>query len=127
MQSNLAGRVVLGIAVVVAAVVLLIVLGDGDGDDGAVGSKKASIPTIVVMNGKPVGGVEELVFDAGERIRFEVDSDVTDEVHVHGYDLSKDVEADGTVRFDFAAAIEGIFEVELEGRGEQIAELRIEP
>ena len=35
--------------------------------------------------------------------------------------------AGGTVSFDFPAEIEGIFEVELEGRGEQIAELRVNP
>jgi len=31
------------------------------------------------------------------------------------------------VTFDFPATIEGIFEVELEGRGVQILELRVNP
>jgi hypothetical protein len=83
--------------------------------------------TIVVRGGRPVGGPRELEYDAGEAVRFSVRSDVADEVHVHGYDLSKEVPAGGTVTFSFTADIEGIFEVELEEQQEQIAELRINP
>jgi hypothetical protein len=97
----------------------------GDGPESA--SMGGKVPTIVVRGGEPVGGVEELEYDAGDEIRFEVSSDVADEVHVHGYDLMQDVAAGGTASFDFPAEIEGIFEVELEGRGEQIAELRVNP
>jgi hypothetical protein len=39
----------------------------------------------------------------------------------------QDVPAGGTVSFDFPAEIEGIFEAELEGRKEQIAEIRVNP
>ena len=97
----------------------------GDGPESA--SMGGKVPTVVVRDGEPVGGVEELEYDAGDRIRFEVSSDVADEVHVHGYDLSQNVAAGGTVSFDFPADIEGIFEVELEGRAEQILELRVNP
>jgi hypothetical protein len=84
-------------------------------------------PIIVVHNGEPVGGVQELEYSAGEEIRFRVRSDVADEVHVHGYDVMEDVAAGGSVSFDFPAEIEGIFEVELEEKQEQIAELRVNP
>jgi hypothetical protein len=80
-----------------------------------------------VGGGEPRGGAKRLSFDSGERVRFSVTSDVADEVHVHGYDLSEEVPAGGTVRFGFPASIEGVFEVELEGRGVQIAELRVSP
>ena len=90
-------------------------------------SMGGKVPTIVVRNGEPVGGIKELEYDAGDQIRFEVKSDVADEVHVHGYDLMEDVPAGGTVSFDFPADIEGIFEAELEGRKEQILELRVNP
>lgn len=86
-----------------------------------------AVPTIVVKNGEPLGGVQELEYSAGDQIRFKVRSDVADEIHVHGYDLMKDVPAGGSVFFSFPAEIEGIFEVELEGRKEQIAELRVNP
>jgi hypothetical protein len=82
---------------------------------------------ITVRDGKPVGGVKKLSYKSGDRIRFVVTSDVADEVHVHGYDIAKDVEAGGSVRFSFPAKLEGVFEVELESRKEQIAELRVSP
>jgi hypothetical protein len=119
-------RVVLGTGVVVVAVVLLIVLKNGGGEETA-DSASGTVPTIVVKDGKPVGGIRVLNYNAGERIHFKVRSDVSDEVHVHGYDLHKDVKAGGTVSFDFPASIEGIFEAELEGRKEQIVELRVNP
>ena len=74
-----------------------------------------------------MGGVARLEYKRGERIRFAVFSDTADEVHVHGFDLAKDVAANGSVRFNFEADIEGVYEVELEGAHVQIAELRIEP
>jgi hypothetical protein len=100
---------------------------EGAGSGHADGSHAGAGPTIVVRNGEPVGGVRELEYSAGDQVRFQVESDVADEVHVHGYDLMEDVSAGGKVAFDFAAEIEGIFEVELEGRKEQIAELRVNP
>ncbi|HSK49406.1 MAG TPA: hypothetical protein VK889_02805 [Solirubrobacterales bacterium] len=83
--------------------------------------------TIVIENGEPTGGVREMEFQAGEEIAFRVESDIAEEIHVHGYDLSQNVAAGGDVEFRFPADIEGIFEVELEELGEQIAELRVEP
>jgi hypothetical protein len=98
-----------------------------EGKGGAQAAGGADEPTVVIRNGEPVGGVQELEYSAGDEIRFRVESDVADEVHVHGYDLSEDVPAGGTVSFEFPAEIEGIFEIELEGRKEQIAELRVNP
>jgi heme/copper-type cytochrome/quinol oxidase subunit 2 len=119
-------RVVAGIAVIVIAIVLLAVLKKDDSGSEA-DTANGTVPTIVVKNGKPVGGVRELVYNKGDQIHFKVSSDVSDEVHVHGYDLMKDVEAGGTIAFDFPAGIEGVFEAELEGRKEQIVELRVNP
>jgi hypothetical protein len=82
---------------------------------------------IEVRNAKPVGGVERLEYTKGDQVRFVVRSDVADEIHVHGYDIKKDVTAGGQVSFDFPAKIEGVFEVELESRSEEIAELRVNP
>jgi hypothetical protein len=85
------------------------------------------VPTIVVRDGEPVGGIQTLEFSAGEEIRFRVSSDAAEEIHVHGYDIAKDVPAGGTIEFDFPAELEGIYEAELEDLGVQIAELRINP
>lgn len=88
---------------------------------------ESSLPTIVVRNGEPVDGVLELEYDAGDQVRFRVESDVADEVHVHGYDVEKAVPAGQAVTLSFPADIEGIFEVELHGSEQQIAELRVNP
>ena len=88
---------------------------------------ESEVEQILVRDGKPVGGVARLEYDRGEHIRFTVVSDTADEVHVHGFDIAKDVAANGSARFDFRADFAGIFEVELEGAHVQIAELRIEP
>jgi len=88
---------------------------------------EGEVPTVVVRDGEPVGGVQTLEFDAGDEIRFQVSSDAAEEIHVHGYDVSKEVPAGGTIEFDFPADLEGIYEAELEQLGVQIAELRINP
>jgi hypothetical protein len=124
MRSN-GVRALAGIAVVVVAGVLLVTL-KNSGSSGT-GTVTKGVPTIVVKNGKPVGGIKQLTYNEGERVRFKVDSDVSDEVHMHGYDIMKDVKAGGSVSFDFPATIEGVFEAELEGRKEQILELRVNP
>lgn len=127
MNSN-AARVAIGIGAVAVAVVLLIVLKDGGGESSKTSSSNGKVPVIVVDDaGKPEGGVKELTYNEGERIRFEVRSGVSDEIHIHGYDLMKDVDAGGSVRFDFPATIEGEFEAELEDRAEQIAKLTVNP
>jgi hypothetical protein len=145
-MNSRTGRVLAGLGVVAVAVVLFVVLSNGDDDSGAGGKAAtsvesdggaggnrganpgaAAVPTIVVRNGEPVGGVRELSYAEGDRVRFKVSSDVADEVHVHGYDLAKEVEAGGTVSFDFPATIEGVFEAELEDRKEQVLELRVNP
>jgi hypothetical protein len=71
--------------------------------------------------------VTELEFTEGETVRFRVRSDEPEEVHVHGYDIAKDVEAGQTATMSFKATITGIFEIEFEHSGTQIAELKVEP
>ena len=124
MSSN-AMRALAGVAVVIIAIVLLVVLKNNGGSETKTDSGR--LQTIVVKNGKPVGGIRQLTYNKGERILFKVDSDVSDEVHMHGYDIMKDVKAGGSVSFDFPATIEGVFEAELEGRKEQILELTVNP
>jgi len=87
-----------------------------------------SFKTIQVRGGKPAGGVRKVTVTKGDRVRIEVASpDTSDEIHLHGYDLKRDLKAGGRVRFSFDADVEGIFEIELEGAGTQIGELVVEP
>jgi hypothetical protein len=120
-------RVLAGAVVVIVAVVLLVVLKSG-GSGSSKTSDAGKVPTIVIdKEGKPVGGIADLTYKEGDQIHFKVQSAVADEVHVHGYDLMKDVKAGGSVTYDFPATIEGVFEAELEGRKEQIIQLTVEP
>jgi hypothetical protein len=124
MNSNTA-KAAAGLGLVVVAVVLLIVLSGNNSDSSSETTK--GVTTIAIKNGKPAGGIAQLTYNKGEEVRFKVDSDVSDEVHMHGYDIMKDVKAGGSVSFDFPATIEGVFEAELEGRKEQILELTVNP
>lgn len=125
MNSNTT-RVLAGLAVIAIAIVLLVVLKKDDSNK-TTSNTDGKVTTIVIKHGKPVGGIADLTYNEGEQVRFKVDSDVSDEVHMHGYDIMKDVEAGGSVSFDFPATIEGVFEAELEGRKEQILELTVNP
>jgi hypothetical protein len=82
---------------------------------------------ITVKNGKPVGGIAKATVKQGEKVTLVVHSDVADEVHLHGYDLHRDVDAGGTAKIAFTAKIAGRFEAELEDRKEQILSLTVEP
>jgi ABC-type glycerol-3-phosphate transport system substrate-binding protein len=89
---------------------------------------KANAPVtirVVVKGGKPVGGIQRATAKKGQTVAIVVHSDVADEVHVHGYDLHKDVAAGGTVRIAFPATITGVFEAELESRKLQIVEFTV--
>ena len=88
---------------------------------------KPTVVSIVVVDGAPKDGIVRQSVDKGDRVVLVVKSDVADEIHVHGYDKSTDVAAGGTARLPFTATIPGRFEVELENRGVQIADLTVNP
>jgi hypothetical protein len=136
---------VLVVVVVAGGFVLASSLGSDDGKDTAptthaapatteaapaattAATPKPTVKTVVVRNAKPAGGVQSITVKQGDTLRFAVQSDVADGIHVHGYDIEKEVEAGGSVSFAFPAKIGGVFEVELENRGVQIASLKVEP
>jgi heme/copper-type cytochrome/quinol oxidase subunit 2 len=61
------------------------------------------------------------------RLRIVAIADVTDHVHVHGYDLMADVAPGAPAVIAFTADAAGRFEIELEDRGRQIAQLNVQP
>jgi hypothetical protein len=82
---------------------------------------------VTVRGGVPAGGVVRESTDKGDRVVVLVTSDVADEVHVHGYDLSRELAPGAPARIAFKATIPGRFEIELEDRGVPIAELTVNP
>lgn len=100
-------------------------------DDGPTATAESAPPaprTITVRGGEPVGGPQEIAVQAGERVGLEVRSpDTSDEVHVHGYDLSKRLAPGRPAAFYFPAKLEGVFEIELEDAQVTVASLSVEP
>jgi len=129
---------VLGLVIVVA-VVAFVIAQSGGGSSSSSNSKttqatgtgttsaQAPAKVIVVRNAKPVGGVQDINVKKGDQVRFTVQSDVADEIHVHGYNFHKNVAKNGSVSFSFPATIDGGFVIELESRSEQIAALKVQP
>ena len=63
----------------------------------------------------------------GDRVAIEVEADVTDQVHVHTYDLFFDVSPNRDAQIRFRADITGVFEVELENAGLTLTMLEVSP
>jgi hypothetical protein len=123
-QRGLSGRqrAALLIAAIAVIVVAFVLISSGGSDDKSGGST-----TVRVVDAKPDGGIKKLAFKKGDQVQFTVVSDTADEIHVHGYDLMKDVPKGGSVSFSFKGSIEGRFVVELEDHKQQIAELDVTP
>jgi hypothetical protein len=82
---------------------------------------------VTIRNGLPVGGPARITVAKGRRVVLVVSSDVADEVHLHGYNLMRDVAPGHPVTIAFRATIVGTIEAELEGRGVQIATITTKP
>jgi hypothetical protein len=137
----------LGIAVLIAVVAVVAFTAGSGGDDereaqpaagtatptatatGTDGTETAT-PTPTPKPKPPLltsAGVKELEFEEGQIVRFRVASSKDEEIHVHGYNITKAVPAGRTITVAFPATITGIFEIELHGSGTPIAELKVEP
>ena len=62
----------------------------------------------------------------GEKVRIQVEADHAEEVHVHGYDLKKDVAPGEPAVIEFTADAPGVFEVELEEAALKLFELQVQ-
>ena len=65
-------------------------------------------------------------------MRIVVSADAHDDIHLHGYDIEKEVGPGEPARFDFKASLEGQFEMESHvaedaGREPKVANLVVEP
>jgi hypothetical protein len=80
-----------------------------------------------VVGGRPEGGIARDAVDLAREVVITVTADVTDEIHLHGYDLSADVAPGSPATIRFTADAPGRFELELEHTGVQIAELEVRP
>jgi hypothetical protein len=145
MQNRSLGLALAAVAVAVAAVLFVVLREDDEANDQTTKGTtvqqtttstektekpekpaEPDVPSIVVEGGQPVGGVQELSFAQGEEIRFVVESDTEDDVHLHGYDLDEPVGPRQPAIFELRASIPGVFELELHHAVTQIAEITVE-
>ena len=136
-------------AVVIVVAVVIAVSGGGDDGNQATSTNTASTNStstqqaeqpapapdsfkVQIKDEKPVGGAQNFKVKKGDNVTIVVSSDAHDVIHLHGYDIEKDVEAGKPATFKFTADIEGIFEIEshvAEDRGLEplMAKLTVEP
>lgn len=125
------------LAAALGAAALLALAGCGGSGDGSTSSNGTTTSTAAaapkrvdldVENGKiNGGGPPHVTFDKGDAVALHVTADVSDEVHVHGYDLHGDVAPGKPVTIQFAADVPGRFEAELESRSLQILQFTVNP
>jgi hypothetical protein len=70
-------------------------------------------------------GPAEIQVQLGETVDVWVFSDVPDEVHVHGYDLTFELAAGVPSQISFVADVPGVFEVELHDAGTPLFDLEV--
>ena len=87
---------------------------------------------IEIRGGAVVGGPADIKVKKGDVVRIVVSSDAHDDIHLHGYDIEKEVEPGRPARFRFTADLEGIFEMESHvaedaGKDPLVGKLTVEP
>ena len=82
---------------------------------------------ITFRDGRVVGGIQRPRVQRGDRVRVVVRADLADEVHLHGYDISRRVRPGAPTLIVFRATVAGQFEVELEERKVPLAEIEVRP
>jgi hypothetical protein len=147
-MSSTNRNVVLALAALAAAITGFILLNPGSDDSSSSSTTTAvtttttgaggktttttvtSVPDATVIHlvgGKPTGGKQKIVVNKGDVVRLNVTSDDQEQIHVHGFDIEKEVSPGSPAQFKFTADIEGRFEVESHTTDTQIAEITVNP
>jgi FtsP/CotA-like multicopper oxidase with cupredoxin domain len=90
------------------------------------------VARISLSGGVAKGGPRTIKVRSGDTVRIAVSSDASDEIHIHGYDLTKTAAPGQPATFRFKASIEGDFEIESHtaedaGKEPLIARLQVAP
>jgi FtsP/CotA-like multicopper oxidase with cupredoxin domain len=115
--------------------------GGGSGDGGTPPAETEDEPPpppepevtrIRMRDGSVVGGAKDVEVTRGDTVRIVVTSDAPDEVHLHGYDITRNPAPGRPARFQFRADAEGAFEIESHvaadaGLDPLVARLVVEP
>jgi hypothetical protein len=74
--------------------------------------RQPSVTRIQIQGGQVVGGPKQIETAKGDPVRIVVAADAADEIHLHGYDITKNAAPGAPARFSFKANLEGVFEIE---------------
>jgi FtsP/CotA-like multicopper oxidase with cupredoxin domain len=90
------------------------------------------VTRIRIRDGSVVGGAQDIEVTRGDTVRIVVTSDAPDEIHLHGYDITRNPAPGKPARFQFRADAEGAFEIESHvaedaGLDPLVARLVVEP
>ena len=93
---------------------------------------KPEITRIRIRAGAAAGGAKEIDASTGDTVRIVVAADAPDEIHLHGYDITKGAAPGRPARFVFKATLEGVFELESHtaedaGKDPLVARLLVKP
>jgi hypothetical protein len=82
---------------------------------------------LVVKNRKLVSGPEVITVNEGDNVAITITVDEAEELHLHGYDKSVDLEKDVPGTLSFTANLSGRFAYELENSKTDIGALEVAP
>jgi plastocyanin len=148
-------RIGLIVAAVLVAVLAFVIASPGGDDDGDTASQttattstesidntetqteapappKPEVTRIAIRGGEVAGGPAEINAKNGDTVVIVVSADAPDDIHLHGYDIEKEVEPGKPATFRFKANLEGEFEIESHvaedaGRDPLLGTLIVEP
>jgi hypothetical protein len=80
---------------------------------------------LTVAGGQVSGDTGRVPVAAGDQVTLVVTSDVADEIHLHGYDLTAELSPGTPAELVFDATIPGVFEVELHEAGTVLLTLQV--
>jgi hypothetical protein len=97
--------------------------GSSSGASGTAASQRIEIS---IAKGKVSGTSGRVRVAKGTPVTLVVTSDVADEVHVHGYDIEKELVPGKPTTLQFTASLTGVFEVELHKANVVLVHLQVE-
>lgn len=85
----------------------------------------AQVVSVTVAGGEVTGDTGRVEVAVGTTVRLSITSDVADEVHVHGFELTQAVSPGQATQLEFIADQPGIFEVELHDSRQVLTRLQV--
>jgi hypothetical protein len=126
-------RIGLVAAVAVVAIVAFVIAKPGGGNSDKTSTQSAGKPAgpkkfrITLKGHNPVGGKQTISLTKGDRASIVVSSDGKDTLHLHGWDIEREITPSKPGRFAFTADNEGAYEMESHTTDQKIATIQVRP